>query len=152
MLFNYLKFAWRVVIRNKFYSLLNIVGLAMGIACAIIIALYLQSELTYDQHIKNHPRIYRVASKFHINGKNDNFALSSSALAPLLADEFPEIESWARLQHLSKKLVRFEEKAFYEEELLFADSTIFDIFGYELIAGNPETALNRPNTMVISQQ
>ena len=81
-------YAIRVLLRNKFYSFLNIFGLAIGLAVAIIILLYVQSDLSFDKHHENHSQIYRIESKFRIPPKDDEFALTSFVLAEMMAEEF----------------------------------------------------------------
>ena len=89
---NYLKIAWRNLIRNKVYSAINILGLATGISACILIFLYVQDELSYDTHFSNADRIYRVATDINLMGTADKFALSSRLLAPAMEKDFPEVE------------------------------------------------------------
>lgn len=143
--------ALRNIYRNKVYSLLNVAGLAVGIACSIIIALYLKNELTYDQHHQKAAQIYRVGSRFDISGKVDEIALSSRMLGPILKDEYEEIEEYTRFRWIPRILVRHGEKRFYEEKMLFADSTVFDLFDFEFLAGSPKNSLGNPNSIIITR-
>ena len=153
MLKNYVTFALRVLVKNKFYSFLNILGLASGIACSIIILLYLQDDLTYDKHHRKHERIYRIASLFNIAGKDDRFAVSSATLGPMMQEEYPEIEKVVRFQTPNQKiLVKFGDRQFYEENIVFADSTVFDVFTHEFIHGDPQTSLREKNNVVITEK
>ena len=99
-----LTFAIRVLLKNKFYSSLNILGLAVGLAVSMIIFLYVQSDLSYDKMHSKHERIYRVTSKFIINGKEDNFSVSSTFLPAALMAEYPEIENFVRLRGVDLSL------------------------------------------------
>lgn len=153
MLKNYLVSAYRNIARNKFYSALNIAGLAIGMICAILIFLYVQKELTFDKHNVNYERIYRLESDFTISGKNTLAALSPMPMAPTLMDEYPEIEKYARFAGfgLEDILFSYGDKKFYEDNIYFADSTVFDVFTYRFIFGSPDRALDEPNTMVITE-
>ena len=150
MLKNYLKTTIRNIFRNKFYSAINIIGLAIGIICTILILLYNQSELTYDKHHVKHNRIFRLESDFTIAGKNDLFAVTSLPLAPTLKEEYPEIEEFVRFARNDNTLFKYGEKEFYEDSIYFADSTIFKIFSHNFLKGNQGKALTEPNTMVIT--
>lgn len=152
MLRNYILVAVRNLLRNRSHSLINILGLSAGLACSIIILLYVQDEVTYDRYHENHERIYRVNSHFLIGGKTDNFALSAPDLGPLLAEEFPEIESVCRIRKIPKLKVTFEGNAGYVDELAWGDTTAFQFFSAEMIYGDPDTCLRRPNSIVISQK
>jgi len=153
MLKNYLKSAYRNIVSDKFYSLINITGLAIGIICAILILLYVQDELTYDKHHVKHERIYRIESDYVIAGKNTKVAITPAPMAPTLKDEYPEIEEIVRFPGagIEDILFKYGEKEFYEDSLYFVDSTLFNVFTHEFILGAPENALNEPHTTVITQ-
>lgn len=153
MLNNYFISAYRNIVRNKFYSAINIAGLAIGIICAILILLYVQEELTFDKHHSNYERIYRLESDFTISDKNTLAALVPMPMAPTLMDEYPEIEDYARFAGfgIDDILFTYQEKKFYEDNIYFADSSVFDVFTHDFIFGSPEQALNEPNTMVITE-
>ena len=109
----------KVILRNlykeKRYVLINLSGLSLGIACCIILGLFLRSELTYDMHNINHKRIFRVANEVTTNEKTDAAALTSPLLAPLLSKEYPEIEAYVRFRYAgnSRTLLRHGDQAFY---------------------------------------
>jgi putative ABC transport system permease protein len=149
---NYFLSAYRNIVSDKFYSLINIVGLAIGIICTIFIILYIQDELTYDQHHVNNERIYRLESDFTIQNKHDKFAVSSFPLAKAIQTECPEIEKTVRFMQGDDDLFRYKNKEFMETNLLFADSTVFDVFTYPFIYGNPKTALVEQNSIVLSKK
>ncbi len=150
---NYLISAYRNIIRNRLYSILNIFGPAIGIACAILILLYVKDELTFDRQSKNYERIYRLESDFNISGKTTVAGLVPIPMAPALKDEFPEIEEFARFAGFGLEDILFEYKdlKFFEDNIYFADSTVFKVLDYEFILGSPDRALNEPNTIVITE-
>ena len=158
MLKTYLKFAFRTFWRDRFYAVLNIIGLATGIAVSIIILLYLQNDLTYDQHYKKHRQIYRIVSNFETQdgSLSLNAATSAQELAPLLQGDFPEIEAFARFEGTGTMLVNVPEEEssqpYNEEHLLRTDSTVFEVFTYPLLAGNPSTALRQKNSIVLTKK
>lgn len=147
----YILHAFRVLIKNKFYALLNIFGLAIGLSVAIIILLYVQSDFSYDKHHKKHEQIYRIESQFRLKGKNDLYALTPQTLAEMMQEEFPEILSFARFRVLERQLFRFGDKQIYQDNLYFADSSVFQLFTHEFITGNPNTALKEPNSIVLTK-
>lgn len=152
MIKNYLLSLYRNITRNKFYSTLNIVGLSIGIAAAIFILLYIQDELSYDKFHEKHERIYRIESDFTISGKHDHFAIVPTPMGQALKIEYPEIESFCRLYEAGNTLIRAGEIEYYEDYFFFSDSTIFDIFTYELLQGDPNSCLTQPKTIVISEK
>ncbi|KOF02203.1 hypothetical protein OB69_13280 [Roseivirga seohaensis subsp. aquiponti] len=144
-------YAFRVLLRNKFYSFLNIFGLAIGLAVAIIILLYVQSDMSFDKHHEKYDQIYRIESKFRIPPKDDEFALSSFVLAEMMKEEFPEIQNFTRFMGAGRQLFRIGDKNIYQDNLYFADSSVFSIFTHEFIEGNPKTALVEPSSIVLTQ-
>jgi len=147
---NYLLSLARNAVRDKFFTLLNLLGLAVGITATILIFLYVQDQVTYDKHNEHFERIYRLEGDFTINENRDLMALVQFPLAPTLKDEYPEIEEYVRI--LPQPSIYFEkgEDAFMEDSTAFADSTIFKVFTIPFISGDRNTALNDPFTMVIS--
>jgi putative ABC transport system permease protein len=150
---NYFISATRAILKNKFYSVLNIFGPAIGITCAILILLYVQEELTFDKHNVNYAHTYRLESDFNISGKATLAALVAMPMAPTLKDEFPEIKEITRFAGfgITDILFQYKDLKFFENKLYFADSTVFKIFNYEFVLGSPEKALNEPNTIVITK-
>ncbi|MCD4788486.1 MAG: ABC transporter permease, partial [Bacteroidales bacterium] len=149
---NYLLSLYRNITRNRFYTTLNIIGLSVGIAAAIFILLYVQDELSYDKYNIRHERIYRIESDFTISNKHDMFAIVPIPMGPALKIEFPEVEEFVRLTNVGNTLFRYNEKEYYEEDFYLADSTIFDVFTYEFLIGDPKTGLTEPNTIVITEK
>jgi putative ABC transport system permease protein len=153
MLKNYFISATRAILKNKFYSVLNIFGPAIGITCAILILLYVKEELTFDKQNKNYTRIYRLESDFNISGKPTLAALVPMPMAPTLKDEYPEIKEITRFAGfgLTNTLFQYKDLRFFEDKIYFTDSTVFKLFNYVFILGSPDNALNEPNTIVITE-
>ncbi len=152
MLKNYLKIAWRNVRKHKGYSLMNVTGLAVGWACCILIFLYVHHELSYDRYHKNSDRIYRIAMDIRTETDNRLFASISLMVAPTLIDNYPQVETAARVMPWRGVLVKRNDISFYEDRSMFADQELFDIFTIPFIAGNPQDALTPPRALVISQK
>jgi len=148
---NYLKSAFRNITRNKFYSFLNILGLAIGIAAFIFIFLYIQDELSFDRYHESSSNIYRVESNFNISGKHETFAIVPTPMGPALKLEYPEVEEMCRFLNTGNTLFKYGNKEFYEDNFYFTDSTIFQIFTHKLLTGNPTTCLVEPQSIVIDQ-
>jgi len=149
---NYLKTTWRVLRRSKGFSIINITGLAVGMACSLIIALYVHHERSFDRFHKESDRVYRVCSHIIQGGEVFRGAWSCPPLAAALKEEFPEVEAAARFSPWSStSLVRAGEKQFLEEGIRYADAAFFDIFDFPFLAGDPKTALQDPLTIVITQ-
>ena len=149
---NYLIIAVRNLLRHKGYSAINVLGLAIGMASCVLILLYVQDELAYDQHHEKKDRIYRIAESATITGRSIEAAVTPPSWAPVLARDYPEIERYTRIKPPgSRWLIRHEENRFYERYFIFADSSVFDIFTIPLVQGNPRTALVEPHTVVVSE-
>ena len=151
MIRNYLKSAIRNITRNKFYSVLNILGLSIGLISTIFILLYIQDELSFDKYNKNYKRIYRLESDFRISEKHDKFAVTSVPIAPAMKMEYPEIEQYTRIVDNGNMFIRYKDKEFYEKKIYSADSSYFKVFTCEFLKGSPDKALTEPNTMVVTE-
>ncbi|HPM30694.1 MAG TPA: ABC transporter permease [Chryseolinea sp.] len=154
MLQNYLKIALRTMMRNKSYSIINILGLSIGVACCLMLALYIQDEWSYDQHHKDVANIYRIDTHFQGEVGFDKLGTSSPPIAMAMRDEIPEIETAGRMVNppgVAQNLIKYENTIFYETDGYIADSTIFDLLTYEFIEGNPKKALVEANSVVISE-
>lgn len=151
MILSYFLTAFRSLYRDKYYAIINILGLAVAIACATILGLYLQHELNYDRHNENHEKIYRVVNLLNTNGFIEDFAKTPILLGPLLQRDFPQVESFSRFQDLSSTIFRNEEIAFYQDSVMFADPGVFSLFTHHILAGDAETALLDPLSIAISE-
>jgi putative ABC transport system permease protein len=155
MLKNYLTIAIRSMMRNKVYSIINITGLSVGIGCCLMLALYIQDEARFDRHHKDVERIYRVTSIMGDPSENKVMRTSSPPIVWGIKDELPEVETVTRLVNppgVSQNLIRYEDKQFYEPNGFIADSTLFDMFTYKFIEGNPKKALVEANSIVITEE
>ncbi|MBN2461303.1 MAG: ABC transporter permease, partial [Candidatus Cloacimonetes bacterium] len=151
MLKNYLAIAIRNLVKYKFFNFINIAGLTVGITCAILIGLYLRYELSYDKYNIDYDRIYRLESHFNIHGNDDKFAVTAFPLARALQLEYPQIESYTRFLSMDNNFFKHQEKNIFEENVYFADSTVFDIFSWKFISGSAGKSLAEPNTMVLTR-
>jgi putative ABC transport system permease protein len=153
----YLKIALRQLAREKLYTLLNVSGLALGIACCLVLGLYLWGELTYDRHHVNHERIYRIATHLkYSDGHSSDMAITSSPFGPMMAAEYPEyFKSYVRFRALSRPhmtLFRSEEQKAYWSDVYLADESAFEMFTHKIVYGDPRTALTKPASIAISRR
>jgi putative ABC transport system permease protein len=149
---NYLKIAWRNIVRQKGYSFINIFGLAVGIACCILIMVWVQNELSYDRFNDKADRIYRLYTELTLNSQTRTAPVTSAPMAPALSQSFPEVEGAARLSSYENISVKYGEKEFRDDRVFLADNSIFDIFSLPMIQGNPKAALNAAYTAVITEK
>ncbi|GAB3704480.1 ABC transporter permease [Spirosoma flavus] len=152
MLLNYLKIAWRNLRKDKFYSLINILGLTIGVTCGLLLLLYVTDELSFDRYQKNASQIYRIVSHITEPDKVNRWSSTQPALAPTLKKDYPFVKNYVRLFPYGRVMFRQGEKRFYEEDIYAADSTVFDIFSYKFIEGDPKTALAQPGSIVLTQK
>jgi putative ABC transport system permease protein len=153
MIRNYLKIAYRNLVKNKLFSAINIFGLAIGIASCLLITLYVVDELSYDKFHEKSDRIYRLNNDILYGGQDMRMAQTPDILAPTLKKDYPQVENYVRLYNGGPYLIKKPTVTNFirEENILFADSTVFEIFTFPLIAGNPKTALIDPGVIVISE-
>jgi putative ABC transport system permease protein len=150
MLKNYLKIAWRNLLRNKLYSFINIAGLAIGMTCCILIFLYVKYELSYDTYNKKSDRIYRITLNIHEPNAERKTAGTSPPMAPDFQSNFPEIEKFTRLT-FSTRSAGYKEKKFYDTRIIYSDSSLFDIFTFPMLAGDPKKCLTAPWSVVLTE-
>jgi putative ABC transport system permease protein len=152
MIRNYLTIAWRNLLKNKIYSFLNITGLAVGLASFLLIALYMMDEISYDRYNTNADRIYRINSDIKLGGGELHLPVTSDMMGQLLIKDYPAIEQFARIYNSNgSKLIKKDKVFIIEENVAHVDSTFFDIFTLPALSGNTHTALNEPNTVVITE-
>lgn len=147
MIKNYFKIAFRSLMRHKGYSLVNIFGLALGIACFILISLWVFDELSYDRFHANRGRIFRVNT---VTREHGIVTTSSWRLGPALIETYPEIETYTRLWQ-DRSLVKYEDKVFDEAGFYLADPDFFSMFTFPFTRGNPQTALMDKNAIVLTE-
>ena len=151
MLRNYLIVALRNLWKNKFYSVINILGLAIGLACFMFILLYVRDELSYDKYHEKADRTYRIAFEGYAFEQELNFAVVGAQVGPTVIEEYPEIEQYCRFRQYGSYSVRYEDQSYREERWVFADSSLFDVFSFEMVKGDPKTALTEPHTIVVTE-
>ena len=149
MIRNYLKIAIRNLARQKLYSLINIIGLSIGIACFLLISLWVFDELSFDRFHLNNDRIYRVNTMSNEMGLVTS---SSWRLGPALKEVYPEIEDFTRLWPWNRSLVKVEDKSFDEGNFYLVDPSFFSIFSFNFIHGSPESALGDKYSVVLTEQ
>ncbi len=150
---NHIKIAWRSLKKQPFFTFLNTFGLAIGMAGALLISLYIYDELTYDTMFTDADRIYRVNGDIKFGGDARKYAVTPAPMADALKNDFSEIEEVTRFRTRGSALVRKVgvEANVKEEQTTFVDASFFDMFGIKLIAGDPNTALKNPNTIVMTR-
>ncbi len=152
MLKNYINVTLRNILKHKFYSFLNILGLSVGVTCFLLIILYVKDELSYDKHLPDIERMYRVDFTGAIGGNTFITSLSSVPAAQALVNDYPEVESAVRFRQYGSRLLKPKgtTQLFKEEHVLFADSNAIEFFQLKLLEGDPKTALAAPEKVAIS--
>src|SRR5688572_11524328 len=153
MLRNYIKIALRNLIRNKGYSLINIGGLAVGLACCIAIGLYIWDEYSYDRFHTHYDNIYRVVEQQNQAGTLYDLAVTPGPLAPVLKADFAEIRQTCRIgMKWWAGVLQIGDKTVEPEKIFEVDNSFFSLFDFTLILGNPKKALLEPDDIVISEK
>lgn len=138
--------------RNKTFSIINIAGLAIGLSCFLLITLYVMDELSFDRYFNNSNRIYRINSDIRFGGTDLHLPVTSDMMGQLLKKDYPQVENYTRIYTFNgDKLFKKGNEYIDETKVCHADSTFFDVFTLPSIEGNTKTALNDPNTVVITQ-
>jgi putative ABC transport system permease protein len=149
---NYIKTALRNMKKFKGYAFINIAGLAIGIACCILILLWVRDELSFDNFHEKADSLYRVVEQqYYAGGELFPVAVTPAPLAPALKDEIPEVVDAMRITQSPRLLIRYGERMFYESDIALADPSLFAMFSFRLIKGDPQTALNKINSIVLSE-
>ncbi len=149
MIKNYFKVAYRNLLKHKGYSAINVLGLAVGVAVCVLIFSFVTHELSYDSYHAKSDLIYRVTTQT----SQRNLALTASVISPVSQKNFPEVQEGVRILasgNTNPVVLRNGDKVFKESGIGYADSSFLDVFSFKVLAGNPKTALTRPNTMIIS--
>lgn len=151
---NYVRVGMRSIVKDRAYSAINIAGLTIGIACCLVLGLYLHNALNYDAYHDKQERLYRVVNELNMNGKTDFAAATSTQLGPIITDQFPEIEAYVRVMEVpfAQALLRdSSNQAYYWNDLYYSDASIFSLLSHDVIYGDPATALIDPNSMAVSE-
>jgi len=155
MLQNYLKIAFRNLVRNKVYSFINIVGLSLGMAVAMLIFLFVSHEVSFDKFHVNGDRIYHVKSEVKYGDQTVNISGLVSKLAPLVKESNSEVMNYVRMRNAGKVIFKNPQnpsQKFSEDSFIYADTSIFSVFSFKLKEGNIKTVLQNPFTLVISEK
>src|ERR1700722_9106505 len=153
MIKNYFKTAFRSLLKNKGFTAINVFGLTLGIATCLLIVFYVLDELSYDRFNEKADRIYRVNNDIKFGGSENSYAIAPGPAAMTLKADFPEIEQATRIFSGGTNVrVRKGDRFVQEDRVLYADSTLFSIFSFPMIQGNPATALVAPGSMVIDER
>ena len=147
MIKNYLKIAFRNIIRHKAFATINIAGLAIGMACSIFILLWVQNELSYDRFNKNANETYRIAAR----AGDFKAAINPAPMVADLQAKMPVIKNTVRLSQQSTNALEVGDRKFEEKRVFYADSTFLQVFSYPLIKGDRATAMNRPDAVLITE-
>jgi putative ABC transport system permease protein len=152
MLKNYFKITLRNIFRQKVYSFINIFGLAIGLTCLLLILLYINDELSYDNFHKNADRIYRVNTDLKFGPNELAIPLCSDMVGPIMKKDYPQIEEFTRVYGFGgDRLLKKGNEFINENGAIFADSTFFKVFSFPVLYGNVDHILNEPNTIVITE-
>ena len=152
MLKNYILVAFRSVKKTRLFTIINIMGLAVAISAFVMLSLYIQNDLSYDKFNKNYKRIYRINQEFTRNGEKSFWSLTPSGFATALRNEFPGIQSVRIFSgEALKPVIKYEDNLLTASNFIYSDPSIFKIFDFQLVKGNPNTVLQDPFSIVLSQ-
>lgn len=152
MISNYLKVAWRNLLKNKTFSFINIAGLAIGLSCFMLIGLYVIDELSFDRYNEKASRIYRIHSDIKFGGTELKLAVSSDPMGATLKKDYPQVEQYARIYASDgSKFIKKGSEYINEPKVAYVDSTFFEVFTFPSIAGDTKTALDKPNSVILSE-
>lgn len=151
MIRNYFLVAMRNILKQKFYSLINILGLTAGITATLLILLYLNDELSYDRFHERIDRMYRIGIHARFSGKDVSGNWTPSPMAAALKSDIPEISDAVRLWQWGEVVIKYEEKSFTENRVFHTDSNFFRFFSFRLLKGEPKTVLTEPNSIVMTE-
>jgi putative ABC transport system permease protein len=152
MIKNLLKTAIRHIIKHSGYSILNILGLTLGISSALFLIIYVSDEVSYDRYHRNADRIYRVSAK--ITEPDDQFTWNVAQIpfGPQVVKDYPEVQSFVRFINMPRALYKYEENEFNEENFYYVDSTLFDIFSYQVVKGDVNAAITQPKKIALTEK
>ncbi|MBD3415193.1 MAG: FtsX-like permease family protein [Candidatus Aminicenantes bacterium] len=151
MIKNYIKTALRNLNRHKGYAFINITGLAIGMACCVLISLFILRELSYDTYHEKADRIYRLCLDAQLGDNIMQLPISNAPVGPVLEQDYPEVLSAVRVKTRERIPIKYQSQLFYEDGVFWADSSIFEVFTFSMINGDSQNALDRPYTAVLSR-
>jgi len=150
MIFNYFKIAYRNLLKRKVYSFINIFGLGIGMACCLLIFMFVQDELSYDTYHEHRDKIYRIIHGSQNSDSSEFWVWENAAIGTGLRNEFPEIDKVVQFSGKADILLQEGDNFFQEEGVFFMDSTAFEVFSWKLMRGDPKTALSAPYSIVLT--
>lgn len=148
---NYIKIAWRTLWKNKGYSAINIGGLAIGLTCFLLIAMFIKNELSYDSYHEKGDNIYRIVHHGSEDNLEDRWVWGNAPVGPALKADFSEVVEKVQFSGRSDILLEYNKRSFQEGQTFYVDETVFNVFSWPLLAGNPKTALEAPYSIVLTQ-
>ena len=151
MINNYFKIAWRNLRKNKTFSIINITGLSIGVSCFLLIALYVLHELSFDKYNLHASQIYRIVDHTKFGDFSYDGAEAPAIMGPTFTKDIPQIENYVRFKKHGGFSVEKGSEIFKEDQAVYADSSLFDVFTLPMIAGDPNTALKEPHSLVITE-
>lgn len=150
---NYFKISLRSAKKNKVFSVLNILGLSLGLASAIIVMLYLFDQTSYDRFFNNYENIYRVGLNVNDGERETKYAFIPPPVAPFLKDNYNEVEHTSRVFYFhGTRSIKYKDKLFYEDGFVYVDKSLFSILNFEFLEGTPEQALKNPNSVILPER
>jgi putative ABC transport system permease protein len=148
---NLIKHSLRSFKRQRAYIIINVLGLSIGIACSLLIALFVINEASYDRYNTKKDRIFRLILNGKIGGQEITAAVTSSPMGPTLVKEFPEVEDFLRMNGRGPTVIEYNNQTFTEEHLIEVDSSFFNFFTIPVLKGDPQNLLNAPRKVVLSR-
>jgi putative ABC transport system permease protein len=148
---NYFKTAFRSLVKNKFYTSINMIGLAVGLATCLLILLYVLDELSFDKYNVNADRIYRVNNEVKFGSNYFDMAVCPALQGSTMVREFPQVQQYTRLRWYGSFLVKKGNENIQEGRVGYADSSLFDVFTLPVLAGDPKTELKEYHSLVITE-
>ncbi len=148
---NLLKTVIRHIRKHSGYSILNILGLTLGISSALFLIIYVSDEVSYDRYHENADRIYRVSSKITETDDQFTWNVAQIPMGPQVVQDYPEVQSFVRFINMPRALYKFEDKEYIEENFFYVDSTLFDIFTYKVLKGEVRSAIKDPGKIVLTE-
>ncbi len=147
----YFLVAMRRLTKERVYVAINVLSLALGIGSFLILALYLRSELTFDQHFDDHESIYRLSTHFSSDSGPGDFAVSQEGIGPLFTGDYPQIGEFVRFRFASQSILTYEDRRFEWDDIYLVDENVFEVFSHDILAGDVATAFDNPNSIALSE-
>jgi putative ABC transport system permease protein len=149
---NLIKTAFRHIVKHFGYSIMNILGLTLGISGALFLIIYVADEVSYDRYHEKADRIYRVSTKITEPDDQFTWTVAQIPFGPQVVRDYPEVQSFVRFINMPRSLYKYEDKEFNEENFFYVDSTLFDIFTYKVLKGEVKSALLEPKKIILTEK